>query len=65
MQTVNAKSVSGFNMSISMLFGKSPLLTIVCGNCQYTFQTRTPTIDYAKALCPACNCLNKLPLIYE
>ena len=65
MKTVNAQSVSGYNMSVSMFFGKSPLLTIVCGDCRHTFQSRTPCVDYATVICPACSSLNRLNLVYD
>lgn len=60
-----AKFVSGYNMSISMLFGKSPLLTVVCGKCEYTFDCRTPLMNYPTTVCPNCGTVNKLNIIID
>lgn len=58
-----ADVIDGWNWSITMYFGVSPKLTLECGNCEFTWQTRPPLIDYPKVICPACNKVNKVPIV--
>lgn len=55
-----------WNTSISMLWGKSPKVNMLCGNCHYSFSKRFEPIDfkngYPKALCPNCSKVNYVPI---
>lgn len=61
---VNAKSVEGWQMSLMQLFGKTPKVTIVCGNCSYEFARRFDVSEckgqHPIAECPKCSAKNKL-----
>lgn len=56
---VTAKWVECWNMSISMLWGKCPKMTIVCGNCYHTFTDRPPMSNHITSVCPACKEVNQ------
>lgn len=58
---VTAKWVECWNMSISMLWGKCPKMTIVCGNCYHTFTDRPPMSNHITSVCPACKEVNQIP----
>ena len=62
MKTVKPLSLSGFNMSVTQLFGFGPKFTITCGGCMITFQKRVPMIDEPGVKCPNCGSVNILPL---
>lgn len=62
---VDAKDWSGFNMSLSQLFGKGPKFTIRCGNCDVDFDKRIPMTDYPRVSCPNCGTVNRLPLVWN
>ena len=57
------KDAKGYNMSIAQLWGSGPLWTIICGQCEMTFQKRIPMIDNPGVACPNCGTVNKLPLV--
>lgn len=59
---VTAKSVQGWNMSVSQIFGYTPKLLVVCGKCSHQFYTRTPMVSYPTCVCPSCSELNQLPI---
>lgn len=67
MDTVTVKYYEMWNTSITMLWGKSPKVRMICGNCDYSFSKRFEPIDfrtgYPKALCPCCHTLNTVPIM--
>ena len=65
MNEVLPKSVEGWNMSLTQLFGESPKFTIVCGNCQCAFKSRTELVDEPRVMCPHCSSINRIPLTWE
>lgn len=60
-----AKYVEGWNMSISMLFGKSPKFTIQCGNCDHFYHDRVAIVDHPTSVCKSCGTVNKLPIVFD
>ena len=52
--------------SISVLFGKSPLISYVCGKCNLYNEVRIPIraiqLDKPYVRCENCNCLNYIPV---
>lgn len=65
LKTVEPIDFSGWNMSIMQLFGKGPMMTVMCGNCHLTFKDRIMMVDDPILKCPYCEALNKLPLQVE
>ena len=68
MKVVKCKDAELFNMSVSMLFGKSPKCNIQCGNCEYWFSKRFDIINgklEAIGMCPYCDAINTVPIELE
>ncbi|MEM4994916.1 hypothetical protein WKH56_20340 [Priestia sp. SB1] len=67
MEAIRVKAYSMWNTSISTLFGKSPKVKMMCGNCEYVFSKRFEPIHfykgYPKTLCPSCSRLNYVPIV--
>jgi hypothetical protein len=63
---IMVKNFECWNMSISMLWGKTPKVSMLCGKCYYSFSRRFEPIDfrngYPKALCPSCSAVNYVPI---
>ena len=63
---VQCKKFSMLNMSIAELFGKSPKIKYICGNCDGYNETRIPMGSikcgrpYAK--CNCCGIINVIPI---
>lgn len=61
---VNAKSVECWQMSLMQLFGKTPKVDIVCGNCSYEFARRFDVSECRGqnpiTECPRCSVKNRL-----
>jgi len=57
-----------WNMSPSMLFGKSPKAKIICGYCRNYFEKRFDLYEIEfknpKAVCIHCGTVNKIPIQY-
>ena len=62
MKWVRPKSLTGWNFTPLVLFGKGPQFTITCGQCEGTFTCRVPYADEPGVQCPCCGVVNKLPL---
>lgn len=66
MKEVTCKDLSCWNMSISMLFGKTPKVGILCGNCGKYFSHRFDTNECIRktprVFCPYCDTINKIPI---
>jgi hypothetical protein len=69
MKTIRVKDFEMWNMSISLLWGKSPKVSLICGKCSYTFSKRFELIALKhrnpKVLCPCCNTRNYIPIVQE
>lgn len=69
MKEVRVKHFEMWNMSASMIFGKSPKCTMMCGSCSIIFKKRFSPMDfknkYPKALCPSCNTVNEIPITIQ
>lgn len=67
MKVVRARGVEGWNMSVSMLFGKSPKLDIKCGKCGGWFSRRFDLDDLPNPItrCPRCKTHNEIPIKYS
>lgn len=67
MKIVKASGLDGWNMSVSMLFGRSPKFDIRCGNCKRWFSRRFNLDDFPDpvAKCPQCKAMNVVPIKYE
>lgn len=65
----NCKRFEMYNTSLSMLFGKSPKISYICGRCNDYNETRMSieAIDvnrpYAK--CKTCGAINRIPIKIE
>lgn len=63
---VRCKNFQCWNMSPSMLFGKSPKVKIICGKCGKYFSERftmpNGNLKYPKTICPYCNTINEIPI---
>lgn len=68
MKEVKAKSYNGWNTSISMLFGKSPKINILCGECFSYFSVRFTPSDFScgspRAFCTNCGTRNIVSITY-
>jgi hypothetical protein len=57
---------TSWNTSLSFLIGKTPKVTMWCGECRYEWSTRFRPIDfqngYPKSCCPNCGQVNYVPL---
>lgn len=67
MKEIHPKAFSTWNTSISFIFGKTPKVTIICGECYFQFSRRFQTQDFngrknPRALCPKCNSINVIPI---
>lgn len=68
MEPVKVKGFETWNMSVSFLFGVTPKVTMICGECSYVFSKRFRQIDfqylrkYPQAICPACSVTDYVPL---
>lgn len=62
MKTVTPSEASGFNMSLTQLWGSGPNWTITCGKCSMTFKERIPMVDNPGIRCPGCGAINVLPV---
>lgn len=69
MKVVMVKALQCYSASPSMLFGLSPKVTMICGNCSHAFSKRFKMIelyyDNPKTRCPDCNTLNVVPISSE
>lgn len=67
MEVVKALEATGWNMSISMMFGKSPKFDIKCGKCVRWFSKRFDLDDLPNpiAKCPYCRQYNEVPLKHQ
>lgn len=63
---VRVKHFSMWETSISMIWGKTPKVFMVCGSCSYSFSQRFSPIDFKsghpKVLCPNCQTVNYVPI---
>jgi hypothetical protein len=57
-----ARSFSGWNFSVTMLFGVGPKFDVICGRCDGGFSRRIPVVSYPVVRCP-CGVANKLNII--
>lgn len=66
MKPIQVKSFEMWNMSIAMMWGKTPKVNMVCGDCSYHFSRRFGVEDflneYPKTLCPYCETVNYVPI---
>ena len=65
MKEIKCKDFQMLNMSLSVLFGKSPKCSIRCGSCGRWFSKRFDIINgrvESIGLCPYCNTINKVPV---
>jgi len=60
---VKPKRAEGYEVSWNFNLFSGPKWTIVCGNCEATFEKRIPLIDYPTVVCPHCNAINELNLV--
>lgn len=63
---VECYSFNMWNMSLSQLFGKSPKINFICGECQMYNEGRIPirAIELGKPFlkCSYCNTINHIPI---
>ena len=66
---VRCKCFSMFDMSLSTLFGESPKIKYICGNCEGHNETRIPveSIEYGRPYtrCKFCGTTNVIPIHIE
>jgi hypothetical protein len=69
MKPIKVKYFEMWNMSISMLFGKTPKVHMVCGKCSHYFSKRFNFSDFRdgnpKTLCPNCYTVNYVPIVIK
>jgi RNase P subunit RPR2 len=63
MKLVEPLGMSGLNVSLTCLWGRSPKFTVTCGSCASSWRTRVAMHDHPIAKCPDCGAANRLPLI--
>jgi hypothetical protein len=67
LKTVEPYDFSTWNMSpLAQLFGKSPKVKILCGNCKGYFTERFDMAEFRnrrkpQATCPHCKAINQMP----
>jgi len=64
-KVVIPKRAEGYNISWNLNLFSGAKWTIVCGQCEHTFQARLPLVNYPTVTCPRCNTVNKLPLVFD
>lgn len=66
MKAIQVKYFEMWNTSITMLWGKSPKVNMVCGKCHFHFSKRFEPFDfrsgYPKVMCPSCHTVNYVPI---
>lgn len=66
MSVVRVSSYECWDTSISLLWGKTPKVNMVCGKCKYHFSTIFSPIDFRKGhpqiMCPSCKTINYVPI---
>lgn len=69
MSEVTVKAFESWNMSLSTLFGKTPKIKMLCGNCTGYFSRRFDVYEvnrrFPRAVCPHCGVVNKVPMKIE
>jgi hypothetical protein len=60
---VRVRNYSTWETSISLLFGKTPKVTMICGECDYQFSRRFEPIDFRggkfpRVMCQRCQTIN-------
>ncbi len=64
---VNVRKLEMWNMSLSMLVGKSPKIRYICGNCDSYSETRISVnairLGRPYVLCPYCGEINDTELV--
>lgn len=67
MNIVRARDFNGWNMSVSMIFGKSPKLDIQCGKCGKWFSRRFDLEEFPDPVtkCDYCRTVNMIPIKYS
>lgn len=62
---VQPRNWQGMSMSPLQLIGRGPKFTVWCGNCPHVFQERLPPhINRPTVICPACNALNQINVVW-
>jgi hypothetical protein len=64
---IRVKNFECWNMSFSVLFGKSPKVKMICGKCDNFFSKRFTSIEFTYngmpvTRCPECRTKNYVPL---
>ncbi len=66
MKEIMCYDMEVWSMSLSMLFGKSPKVKIICGNCKSYFSRKFDlhemTGSAVRTTCPSCRVINKIPI---
>lgn len=69
MEPIRVKQFKCWSTSISMLFGKTPKVNMVCGKCGYYFSKRFNRSDFECGfigmpitVCPTCKQVNYVPI---
>lgn len=62
MKTTTPKYFSGWNWTISQMFGMGPKLTITCGECSLSFTKRITMITNPGVECQYCGTTNIIPI---
>jgi hypothetical protein len=66
---IQVRDFECWNMSLSMLFGKTPKVTMSCGKCRHIWSKRFTGMDFRNgyknrpvSICPRCNTSNYVPM---
>jgi hypothetical protein len=69
MKEVQVKCFEMWKTSISILWGKSPKVNMICGECFYPFARRFDFADfrngYPRTVCPDCHTVNYVPIVMK
>lgn len=65
MKTTTPTNFSGWNWSLTQIFGVGPKLTVNCGECNLTFSKRIQLISNPGVQCKYCGAINIIPITVE